>query len=105
MNITTLTTAGFAGLAAAIVGLAAPAAAAPGGGNALDMIDMLKADGNYVIVNRVSNVPLPEADIVSIRTGPQMQQVVLKMGRQGDNRNTTDRVVETTGRFYFVDIG
>lgn len=105
MNITTLTTAGFAGLAAAIVGLAAPAAAAPGGGNAVDMIEMLKADGNYVIVNRVSSVPIEEADVVSVRPGPQMMQVVVEMDRQGDNRNNSDRVVENTGRFYFVDIG
>ncbi|GAB3217199.1 hypothetical protein [Mycolicibacterium hippocampi] len=105
-----ITLAGTAGVAAAlsavIVGSAAPAAAAPGGaGNAMQVIDMLEADGNYVIVNRVSTVPVAEADVVAVRPGPQMQQVVLQMGRQGDNRNNTDRVVETTGRFYFVDIG
>ncbi|WP_137145663.1 hypothetical protein [Mycolicibacterium sp. CR10] len=108
MKITALaSTAGLAGLAAAaIVGLAAPATAAPGGaGNAMQIIDMLKADGNYVIVNRSSTVPLAEADVVSVRPGPQMQQVVLESGRQGENRNNTDRVVETTGRFYFVEIG
>ena len=106
MNITTATTAGFAGLAADLVGLAAPAAAAPGmAGNALEMISMLEADGNFVIVNRVSSVPLPEADIVSIRPGPQMKQWVSAPGRQGDDRQHTDRVLETVGLFYFVDIG
>ena len=55
-----LATVAASGLAAAILGLAAPAAAAPSGpGSAQDTINHLKADGYNVIVNRVGGTPPP----------------------------------------------
>jgi len=58
------------GLAAAIIGLAAPAAAAPTGpGNAQQTISELQAQGYTVIVNRVGTVPLDKATVVAVRPG------------------------------------
>ena len=58
------------GLAAAILGFAAPAQAAPTGpGNAQDTISQLQADGYRVIVNRVGSTPLDQATVVAVRTG------------------------------------
>ena len=58
------------GMAASILGLAAPAAAAPTGpGNAQDTINELQADGYNVIVNRVGATPLDQATVVAVRPG------------------------------------
>jgi hypothetical protein len=47
------------GLAAAVLGVAAPAGAAPTGpGNAQDTINQLQADGYNVIVNRIGATPV-----------------------------------------------
>ena len=47
------------GLAAAILGLAAPADAAPTGpGNAQDTVNALQAEGYHVIVNKLGSAPL-----------------------------------------------
>ena len=56
---------------AAFLGLAAPALAAPtGAGNAQDTISSLEDQGYKVIVNRLSNSPLAEANVVSVGEGP-----------------------------------
>ena len=87
-----------AGFAAAIVGLAAPAAAAPSGaGSAADTINALEADGNRVIVNRQSGTALSDASVVSVRVGQPIREYV--WDAQGD-----DRVLETVGNFVFVDV-
>ena len=58
------------GMTAAILGLAAPAAAAPTGpGNAQETINELQADGYNVIVNRVGATPLDQATVVAVRPG------------------------------------
>lgn len=60
-----------AALTAGVLGLAAPAAAAPtGAGNAEDVIASLESEGYAVVVNRLSDVPLAEANVVSVGVGP-----------------------------------
>lgn len=94
-----------AGLSAAVLGLAGPAAAAPSGdGNAQYTIAQLEAAGNRVVVNRLSSTPLQDATVVNVRTGPEIQEYVWEDGRQGDDRTHMDRVLRTVGRVYFVDI-
>jgi hypothetical protein len=57
-------------LTAAILGLAAPALAAPTGpGNAQDTISKLEAQGYQVVVNRLGNAPLEQASVVAVRPG------------------------------------
>lgn len=66
-----ITTAAAAALTAGVLGLAAPAAAAPTGtGNAQDTITALEARGYTVIVNRLSQVSLVDANVVSLGVGP-----------------------------------
>ena len=101
----TIATAAAAGLSAAVLGLAAPAVAAPtAGDNAKETISQLEAQGNRVIVNRQSGAPLTDASIVSVRPGPEIKEYVSVNGRQGDDRSHTDRVLQTTGRVYFVAV-
>jgi hypothetical protein len=58
------------GLTAAVLGLAAPAGAAPTGpGNAQDTIASLEQQGYNVIVNRIGDVPLEQASVVAVRPG------------------------------------
>jgi hypothetical protein len=58
------------GLAAAVIGLATPAAAAPTGpGNAQDTIASLQQQGYNVIVNRIGDTPLDQATVVAVRPG------------------------------------
>ena len=58
------------GLAAAIIGLAAPAVAAPTGpNNAEQTIGQLKSQGYTVVVNRLGNRPLDQAEVVAVRRG------------------------------------
>ena len=62
------------GLTAAVLGMAAPAGAAPTGpGNAQETINQLHADGYNVIVNRVGTTPLDQATIVCGATWPDLQ--------------------------------
>jgi hypothetical protein len=83
------------GLTAAIVGLAAPAAAAPGGwDNVQDTISKLQADGYTVIVNRVGSTPLDQATVVGVRSGQTYSRT--DYGNPGDNLATTvtDKTVD-----------
>ena len=59
------------GLAAGIVGFAAPAAATPEeiSGTAQQTIDELRAQGYRVIVSRLSSRPLSESNVVGVRHG------------------------------------
>jgi hypothetical protein len=62
-------------VATAVLGLAAPAAAAPSGtGNAQDTINSLQANGYNVIVNRLSDAPLDRATVVAVRPGRPVTQ-------------------------------
>ena len=72
-NFTTLTAAAAVagGLCVALLGSAAPATAAPTeSGNAVQTIRELEAQGYKVIVKRLSQARLDEADVVSIGEGP-----------------------------------
>jgi len=86
------------GLAAAVLGLAAPAGAAPTGpGNAQDTITKLQADGYNVIVNRVGGTPLDQATVVAVRPGQTYSRT--DSGTPGDSFETT-----VTGKTVYVDV-
>jgi hypothetical protein len=56
--------------AAAVIGLATPAQAAPTGpGNAQQTISELQSQGYKVIVNRLGSTPLDKATVVAVRPG------------------------------------
>ena len=99
MNKITFATTAAAGLSAAILGLAAPAAAAPSGSDAQATITQLEADGNRVIVNRLSSAPLSQAEVVAVRPGPALRGTVPNAGYNDDNRQGV-----VTGQVYYVDV-
>jgi len=93
-----LATVAASGLAAAILGLAAAAAAAPSGpGSAQDTINKLKADGYNVIVNRVGGTPLEQAAVVAVRPGQTYSRT--DSGNPGDSLATT-----VTDKTVYVDV-
>lgn len=76
------------GLAAVIIGLAAPAAAAPSGSdNATQTIGQLRAQGYTVIVNRLGNTPLDEAEVVAVRPGQTYTRIDAGQPVIGRERN------------------
>jgi hypothetical protein len=80
------------GLAAAILGLASPAQAAPTGpGNAEQTISRLEAQGYHVIVNRMGSAPLDQATVVAVRPGQTYPR-------------TDGAVTGVTGRTVYVDV-
>ena len=86
------------GLAAAFLGFAAPAVAAPSGpGSAQDTISQLESQGYKVIVNRVGSTPLDHATVVAVRHG----QTYLRTdsGNPGDDLLTT-----VTDKTVYVDV-
>jgi hypothetical protein len=86
------------GLVAAVVGLAAPAGAAPSGpGNAQDTISKLQSQGYNVIVNHVGNTPLEQASVLSVRPGQTYART--DSGNPGDALETT-----VTGKTVYVDV-
>jgi hypothetical protein len=98
MNKLGLATVAASGLAAAILGLATPAAAAPSGpGNAQDTINNLKANGYNVIVNRLGGAPLEQATVVGVRPGQTYSRT--DSGNPGDSLATT-----VTGKTVYVDV-
>jgi hypothetical protein len=93
-----LATVAASGLAAAILGLAAPAGAAPTGpDNAQNTINELQADGYNVIVNRVGTTPLEQATVVAVRPGQTYSRT--DSGNPGDSLATT-----VTGKTVYVDV-
>lgn len=85
----TITTAAAAALTAGVLGLAAPALAAPSGaGSAADTISALEAQGNRVVVNRQSSTPLEEASVVSVTRGPDVRQSIPNATSNGDNNRS-----------------
>ncbi len=99
MKSITVATAAAAGLTAAVLGLAAPAAAAPSGSDAQQTISQLEADGNRVIVNRLSDTPLSQATVVAVQPGPALRGTVPNTGYNDYNRQDV-----VTGQVYYVDI-
>jgi hypothetical protein len=86
------------GLTAAVLGLAAPADAAPTGpGNAQQTINQLQADGYTVIVNRTGSTPLDKATVVAVRPGQTYSRT--DSGTPGDSFGTT-----ITDKTVFVDV-
>jgi len=86
------------GLTAAVLGLAAPAGAAPTGpGNAQETINQLQADGYNVIVNRIGTTPLDQAAVVAVRPGQTYTRT--DSGTPGDSFTTT-----VTGKTVYVDV-
>ena len=98
MKNLTIATAAAATLSAAFLGLAAPAFAAPTGGSADATISQLEAQGNRVIVNKLSDAPLSEASVVSINQGGAIRGTV-----QDDFNNRTYQQT-VTGHVYYVDV-
>ena len=98
MKNLTIATAITAGLSAAVLGLAAPAIAAPTGGNADATISQLEAQGHRVVVNRLSGTPLSQASVVGIHKGGDIRSTV--------RDDFTDRTYQqtVTGSVYYLDV-
>jgi hypothetical protein len=78
----------ISGLAAAIIGFAAPATAAPtGSDNAVQTIGQLRAQGYTVIVNRLGSTPLDEAEVVAVRPGQTYTHIDAGRPVIGSDRN------------------
>jgi len=85
-------------LSAALIGLAGPALAAPAGpGNAQKMIAELQSKGYTVIVNRIGNAPIEQANVVGVRDGQTYAQT--DSATPGDSFQT--RVLNKT---VYVDV-
>jgi hypothetical protein len=88
------------GLAAAIIGLAAPAVAAPTGpGSAQQTISELQAQGYSVIVNRVGNAPLDQATVVAVRPGQTYSRTDSGVPGAGNDIYTT-----VTNKTVYIDV-
>ena len=95
----TIAAAAAAGFSAAVLGLAAPAVAAPtSGGNADTTISELEADGHRVIVNRLSDAPLSQSTVVAVQPGPALRGTV----PNGDDDSVRQNVI--TGQVYYLDV-
>ncbi|WP_333889730.1 hypothetical protein [Mycolicibacterium gadium] len=88
MNRIGYATAVVGGFAAAIIGMAAPAAAAPSGSdNAVQTIGQLRSQGYTVIVNRLGNTPLDRAEVVAVRQGQTYTHINAGQAVYGSNTN------------------
>jgi hypothetical protein len=88
------------GLAAAVIGLAAPAAAAPTGpGDAQQTIDVLRAQGYTVIVNRIGTAPLEQADVVAVRPGQTYSRMDTGLPGAGNDISTI-----VTNKTVYLDV-
>jgi hypothetical protein len=78
--------------------LASPALAAPTGGSAEETISDLEAQGNRVIVNRLSDAPLSEASVVGVNRGSDIRGTVMD--------HFSDRTYQqsVTGQVIYVDV-
>ena len=86
------------GLAASVVGMASPVAAAPSAAdNAQAIVRNLEAQGYRVIINHLGNTPLDKATVVAVRPGQTFTRT--DSGNPGDNRLTL-----ITGKTVYVDV-
>jgi hypothetical protein len=100
MNKFGLATAMVSGVAAALIGLAAPAVAAPTGpGGAQQTINELQAQGYTVIVNRIGTAPLDQAHVVAVRPGQTYSRTDTGVPGAGNDIYTT-----VTGKTVYVDV-
>lgn len=98
MNTITVATVA-AGLTAAAIAFVAPAAAAPTtGADAAETISALEAEGNRVVVNRLSGVPLDQAEVVNINRGPEIRMTVM------DERYDRTYQQTVTGHVFYIDV-
>jgi hypothetical protein len=101
MNKMTLSisTVAMSALIGGALGLASTASAVPtGGANAQDTISQLEAGGNRVIVHRLSDAPLSQADVVAVEPGPALR------GQTWDFDHNTNYQNVITGKVYYVDV-
>ena len=88
------------GLAAAVVGLSAPAVAAPTGpGDPQQTINVLRAQGYTVIVNRIGTAPIERSDVVAVRPGQTFSRTDTGLPGAGDDIYTT-----VTDKTVYVDV-
>jgi hypothetical protein len=88
------------GLAAAVIGLAAPAVAAPTGpGSAAQTISELQGQGYTVIVNRLGTAPLDQASVVAVRPGQTYSRTDSGVPGAGNDIYTT-----VTNKTVYVDV-
>ncbi|MGH3674880.1 MAG: hypothetical protein ACRDU5_03915 [Mycobacterium sp.] len=88
------------GLAAAVLGPAAPADAAPSGpGNAQETIDELQAAGYHVVVNRIGSAPLNEASVVAVRPAQSPTFADPTVPGPGDDLSPS-----IAGTIFYVDV-
>ncbi|MCW2685587.1 MAG: hypothetical protein JWR37_477 [Mycobacterium sp.] len=88
------------GLAAAVLGLAAPADAAPSGpGNAQDTISSLQAQGYNVVVNKLGTAPLDRSTVVAVRPGQTFSRTDSGVPGAG-----SDIVTTVTDKTVYVDV-
>ena len=88
------------GAAAGVIGLAAPAVAAPTGpGSAQQTINELQADGYTVIVNRIGTAPLDQASVVAVRPGQTYSRTDTGVPGAGNDIHTT-----VTDKTVYVDV-
>ena len=93
----TITTTAAAALTAGALGLAAPAFAAPTGGDAEQTISELEAEGNRVVVTRQSSAPLDQSSVVSVTRGPIQRGAEPFGTSNGDsNRSTINQTIYVT---------
>jgi hypothetical protein len=98
MRKVTFATIATTGLAAATLGLASPALAAPTDvGSAQDTINSLKAEGYTVIVHKVGNAPLSQCTVSATKAGHSYTGPGSGPGRQG---RYTETVVAKTVDVY-----
>ena len=95
-----LATIAAGGLAAAILGLAAPADAAPAGpGNAQDTVNALDAQGYHVIVNKLGSAPLDQSTVIAVRPGQTYSRTDSGVAGAGNSLVTT-----VTDKTVYVDV-
>ncbi len=96
MKSLTIASTAAAALTAGLFALAAPAAAAPSGGDAQETISRLEAEGHRVIVHRMSDTPLSQATVVGVNPGPDIRSNV--------DGNDQMRQGVITGKTYYVNV-
>lgn len=97
MNRTSIVSIVSAGTLAAVVGFSAPATAAPSETvGAQGTIRSLQDQGYTVVVHNPGGVPLGQASVVAVRTGPEM------VDRIRDREGNWDSTV--TQSIVFVDV-
>jgi hypothetical protein len=100
MNKFGFAAAAASGLVAAVIGLAAPTSAAPTGpGDAQQTIDVLRAQGYTVIVNRIGTAPLEHASVVAVRPGQTYSRTDSSLPGAGNDISTI-----VTNKTVYLDV-